>query len=174
MAIAVLFVLLLPALIGGIAFRYNDFYLREQKKKVMLEIQQHGIDTYLQGEETYGSYTMLKEEYISLEPALKVLPDTIATLPRVVEKDTLTYRVLSLVFHYKDKNYLLEVGKTMATINQYNRPLQRVALYVLVGLIVLIILIDLVFTRLLLKPLDVIIRTRLLHRRFPFREQGRH
>ncbi|WP_212005699.1 sensor histidine kinase KdpD [Chitinophaga sp. HK235] len=173
MAVAVLFVLLLPLLVEDIAYKYNDFYLREQKKKVLQVIHQNGIEAYLQGEDTYGSYTMLKEEYISLEPAgASHMPDTIATLQRVVEGDTLTYRVLSHILQANNRNFMLEVGKKTATISQYNRPLQRVALYVLGGLIIITILIDLVFTRLLLKPLGVIIQTRLINRRFPFKEHA--
>ncbi|NLR66809.1 HAMP domain-containing histidine kinase [Chitinophaga varians] len=173
MAVALLFVLLLPVLVEDIAHQYNDYYLREQKKKVLQVIQQNGIDAYLQGEDTYGSYTMLKEEYISLEPAGKtILPDTIATLQRVVEGDTLSYRVLSHILQANHRAFLLEVGRKTTTINQYNRPLQRMALYVLGGLIIITILIDLVFTRLLLKPLGGIIQTRLLHRRFPFKAQA--
>ncbi|AWO02057.1 two-component sensor histidine kinase [Chitinophaga alhagiae] len=173
LAIVVLFVLLLPFLVNTIAYQYNDFYLKEQKKKVLDVIAENGIDTYLQGEENYGGYTMLKEEYISLEPAGQiVLPDTIATLRRVVEEDTLTYRVLSHVFDYGGHRYVLEVGKTTATIGQYNRPLQKMALYVLIGLMVSTILIDLVYTRLLLRPLGIIIKNRLLHRRFPFRDNS--
>lgn len=170
-AIVILFVLLLPLLVDNVASAYNDYYLGEQKKKVLSIIQQNGIDFYLQGEDNYGSYTMLKEEYISLEPVGRIQPsDTIATQRRIVEHDTLTYRVLTHVFGYDDNRYILEVGKTTATIGQYNRPLQAVALYVLVGLTVLTVLIDLVFTRLLLRPLGQIIKTQLVNRKFPFKE----
>lgn len=171
LAIVVLFVLLLPALVNNIASEYTNYYLREQKKKVLKAINTNGIDYYLQGEASYGSYTMLKEEYISLEPdTMGTFQDTIETSQRLVEEDTLTYRVLRHVFPYDKKNYILEVGKTTATISQYNRPLQRVALYVLVGLIILTIVVDLVYTRLVLQPLGVIIRSRLLNRKFPFKE----
>lgn len=171
LAIVVLFVWLLPFLVNRIAYQYNDYYLKEQKRKVLNVIGQSGIDAYLQGEPNYGSYTMLKEEYISLEPAGKTAPpDTIATLRRVVEGDTLTYRVLSHTFHHNNGNYILEVGKTTASIGQYNQPLQRMALYVLIGLMVSTLVIDLVYTRLLLRPLATIIRNRLLNTRFPFTE----
>lgn len=171
LAIVVLFVWLLPFLVNRIAYQYNDHYLREQKRKVLNVIGKSGIDAYLQGEPSYGSYTMLKEEYISLEPAGRTfVPDTIATLQRVVEGDTLTYRVLSHTFNYSDRRYILEVGKTTATIGQYNQPLQRMALYVLIALIVSTIVIDLVYTRLVLRPLATIIRNRVLNARFPFRD----
>ncbi|NLR80040.1 sensor histidine kinase [Chitinophaga eiseniae] len=173
MAVAGLFILILPLLVEDIAYKYNDFYLREQKKKVLQVIQKNGIDAYLQGEENYGSYTMLKEEYISLEPATPLsFHDTIATMRRLVEGDTLTYRVLSHQLQANQRTFLLEIGKKTATISQYNKPLQRVALYVLGGLIIITIVIDLIFTRLLLHPLGKIISTRLLNRRFPFKTQA--
>ena len=134
-------------------------------------INKNGIDYYLQGDSSYGSYTMLKEEYISLDVAPAGFPaDTMETTQRIVDKDTLTYRILSHVFEYKQKKYLLEIGKTIATIDQYNAPLQKVALYALAGLILATLLVDLFFTRLLLRPLGVIIRTKLQNRKFPFKE----
>jgi two-component system, OmpR family, sensor histidine kinase ArlS len=170
LVMVVLFVLLLPVLVNKIAFQYTNYYLRQQKEKVLKVINQNGIDYYFQGDSSYGSYTMLKEEYISLEPVIHAVADTIQTSQRLVEGDTLTYRVLNHEFTYQGKNYMLEVGKTTATISQYNRPLQRVALYVLSALIALTIITDLVYTRLVLRPLGVIIRTKLRNQQFPFKE----
>ena len=171
MAIVILFVLLLPQLVNNIAFGYTNYYLKEQEKKVIDVINRNGIDYYLQGESNYGSYTMLKEEYISLElTGRNSIADTLFTSHRLVEGDTLNYRILNHVFDFGDKKYMLEIGKTTASIDQYNRPLQRVVLYVLIGLIALTILIDLVFTRLLLRPLGFIIKTKLVNRKFPFKE----
>ncbi|MGE7777003.1 sensor histidine kinase [Chitinophaga sp. NPDC101104] len=171
LAIVTLFVLALPFLVDRIAFQYNDYYLREQKKKVLDVIEKNGLEYYLAGERDYGSYTMLKEEYISLEPAgLQAVKDTIATVQRVVESDTLTYRVLTHIFSGEGKPYILEVGKTAATIGQYNRPLQKMAIYVLAGLLFTTVLLDLIYTRILLRPLGDIIRNQLLGRRFPFKD----
>jgi signal transduction histidine kinase len=154
-----------------VSLRYSDYSLRRQKEKVLSVINKNGVDYYLQGEEAYGSYTMLKEEYISLLPAstARVL-DTIETSQRVVEEDTLNYRVLIHEFNYDNRNYILEIGKTTATIRQYNRLLQRFTLFILVGLIALTILMDLIYTNILLKPLKKIVNTKLLHRKFPFKE----
>jgi two-component system sensor histidine kinase ArlS len=171
LAIVLLFILLLPRLVNDVAFQYTNYTLQEQKKEVLYEINKNGIDYYFQGDSSYGSYTLLKEEYISLEPAgTSVTRDTIETSKRIVENDTLTYRVLIHEFEFRNKKYMLEIGKTIAAINQYNQPLQRVALYVLIALIALTLFIDLVYTRLLLRPLGVIINTRLVNRRFPFKE----
>jgi two-component system sensor histidine kinase ArlS len=168
LAIVILFVLLLPLLVSKVAFQYTNYYLQQQKKKVLKVINRDGLDYYFQGDSSYGSYTMLKEEYISLEPVTERIADTIQTSQRLVEGDTLTYRVLNHEFEYQGKKYMLEVGKTIATIDQYNRPLQRMALYILGALIVLTILADLIYTRLLLKPLNIIIRSKLVNQQFPF------
>lgn len=171
LAVVVLFVLLLPLLVGKVAFQYTNYYLQEQKKKVLDVIRKNGIDFYLQGDSSYGSYTLLKEEYISLAPANgPSIRDTIQTSLRVVEGDTLSYRVLSHQFTNANRKYLLEIGKTTATISEYNLLLQRFTLFALIGLIAITILIDLVFTRKVLRPLGVIIRTKLVHRTFPFKE----
>jgi two-component system, OmpR family, sensor histidine kinase ArlS len=171
LAIVLLFVLTLPFLVESIADRYTNTYLRQQREKVLEVITRNGVESYLQGNESYGSYTMLKEEYISLEPVDRsVTLDTIYTDDRIVEQDTLTYRVLMHSFSSGSRRYLLEVGKTTATISQYNRPLQRIASIVLLGLIGLTLIIDLIFTRYLLKPLGMIIRSKLINRKFPFKE----
>lgn len=166
-----LFVLTLPYLIGEIASNYTDYYLQQQQKKVLEVVKKNGVDSYLQGEESYGSYTMLKEEYISLEPVEQGFKlDTIYTDQRVIEQDTLNYRVLIHAFDTEMGTYLMEVGKTIETIDQYKRPLQRIATYVLLGLILITLIIDLFYTRFLLRPLIRIIQTKIINRKFPFNE----
>ena len=171
MLMVVLFVLLLPYLISLASFRYTNYYLGEQKKKVLEVIEKNGVDYYLQGDSAYASYTMLKEEYISLVPAISNnARDTIETTQRVVEEDTLNYRVLIHPLNYQNNKYILEIGKTTATISQYNRLLQRFSLFILIGLIVISIVMDLIYTNVLLRPLAKIVRTKLLNRKFPFKE----
>ena len=169
--IVVLFILLLPGLVASVISGYTNHQLEEQKQKVLRNISRNGIDYYLQGDSSYGSYTMLKEEYISLERKATARDlDSIFTSQRLIEGDTLTYRVLSYTFSDHGKKYLLEIGKTLASINQYTHPLQKVALYVLISLVALTLLADLVFTRILLRPLSLIIKSKILNRKFPFTE----
>jgi signal transduction histidine kinase len=130
------------------------------------------LDYYFQGDDTYGSYTMLKEEFVALLPvADKFKMDTIADSKRLIESDTLDYKVLSYTFRQGNKNYLLEIGKTTERSDQYNKPLQRFALYILLALIVITILIDLTFIRIIVRPLSRIIKTKLLNRKFPFKSE---
>lgn len=169
--IVVVFVMLLPRLVDWISFAYTNNYLIQQQEKVMAVIDKNGLDYYLQGDSTYGSYAMLKEEYISLVPADQVtIPDTIETSRRIIEGDTLSYRVITHNFQSGNRHYVLEIGKTTDTIGQYNGLLQKFTLYTLIGLISLSILIDLLYTNVLLRPLSAIVKTKLLNRKFPFRE----
>lgn len=170
--IVALFVLLLPSLVNYASFQYSNYYLNQQKKKVLAVISENGVDYYLQGDSAFASYTMLKEEYISLLPAEDIhVKDTIETSQRIVGKDTLNYRILIHEISAENKNYILEIGKTTATISQYNKLLRRFTLYILVALILFSIIIDLVYTHILLRPLSRIIQTKLLNRKFPFKEQ---
>ncbi|HET7002049.1 MAG TPA: HAMP domain-containing sensor histidine kinase [Puia sp.] len=169
--IVLLFILLLPGIVKDVTSQYTNYILKEQKKKVLDNIQKKGIDYYFEGDSSYGSYTLLKEEFIALETVRDHSPaDSIFTDSRIVENDTLTYRLLDYTFEYKNKNYLLEIGKTVSAIDQYNRPLQKVALYTLAGLIFFTLILDLMFTRLLLRPLNLIITSKILNRKFPFKE----
>ena len=170
--IVVLFVLLLPSLVNYASFQYSNYYLEQQKKKVLDVISQNGVDYYLQGDRAFASYTMLKEEYISLLPADEsYVKDTIETSERIVGEDTLNYRILIHEIKDQDKPYILEIGKTTETISQYNKLLQRFTLYILIALIIFSIVIDLLYTHILLQPLSRIIRTKLLDRKFPFKEE---
>lgn len=172
LVIVLLFVLALPFLVKQIASEYTNYTLKQQRKNVLSVIKKNGLDYYFQGDDNYGSYTMLKEEFIALLPVQDNLSiDNIKNSQRLIESDTLNYRVLSYTFKDKNKNYLLEIGKTTTSIHQYNKPLQRVALYVLITLIGLTILLDLTFIRILIKPLAKIINTKLLNRKFPFKDE---
>ncbi|MFD2288028.1 sensor histidine kinase [Pedobacter petrophilus] len=171
LALGALFVAILPLVVNRIASDFTNFSLEGQRKKVMANIGKNGVETYLAGENSYGSYTMLKDEYIAIEKApVSLHLDTIRTTKRIVETDTLSYRVLSATFGFKGRNYLLEIGKTTASINLYNDSLQKFAVYVLVLLIAISIFSDLIFTRRLIRPLGQIIKKRLVNSKFPFIE----
>jgi two-component system, OmpR family, sensor histidine kinase ArlS len=169
LAIALFFVLALPYLVDNIASKYTDYVLQQQKAKVLDVVKREGIDSYLDGQESYGSYTLLKDEFIALVPVENSsFLDTIETAERVIEQDTISYRVLSHTFNANSDTYLLEVGRKTASISQYNRPLQRIALFVLLSLIFVTLIVDLIFTHHLIKPLGAIIKTKLVNQRFPF------
>ncbi|MBE9585301.1 HAMP domain-containing histidine kinase [Mucilaginibacter sp. JRF] len=169
LVIVVLFVLLLPLLITQINLSYTDGKLIAQKEKVLQIVKTLGIGNYITDGESYGSYTLLKEEYISLDEVdAREKLDTILNERRIVEGDTIEYRILSHTFKVNKKNYLLEVGKSVSTLDDTSGPLQKIAFLVLVCMILLTILADQLYSNYVLRPLRQIIKTRLNSSRFPY------
>ncbi|MBV8391316.1 MAG: sensor histidine kinase [Mucilaginibacter sp.] len=169
LVIVVLFVLLLPTLIRDINQSYTDNWLRRQKDKVLKIVNAQGIKNYIQNGESYGSYNaLLKEEYVSLDvDSLNENIDTIFNENRRVEGDTIQYRILSHNFKAGNQNYLLEIGKSIDTINETTTPLQNIAFEILLGMVLLTILADQVYSTYVLRPLGLIIKTKLIGHKFP-------
>jgi two-component system sensor histidine kinase ArlS len=169
MVIVVLFVLLLPVLIRDINTSYTDNWLRRQKEKVLKQVQGPGIKNYIQNGEGYGSYNaLLKEEYVSIDvDTTNENIDGIVNEPRAVEGDTIEYRILSHTFKVGDQKYLLEIGKSTDTINETATPLQNIAFEILLGMVLLTILADQIYSTYVLRPLGRIIKTKLIGHKFP-------
>jgi two-component system sensor histidine kinase ArlS len=168
LVIVTLFILLLPNIIEKINKSYTDSRLVKQKEKLLQIVRDKGIKTYIENGESYGSYLPLKEEYISLdevEPTYHL--DTIKDEQRLVERDTIDYRILSHTFKAGKKNYLLEIGKSTETIGETTGPLQNIAFQILLGMILLTILADQIYSNYILRPLSIIIRTKLIGNKFP-------
>ena len=166
--IVTIFVLLLPVLIQNINKIYADNRLHKDEEKVLQTVKDQGIKSYIQNGESYGSYTPIKDVYVSLdEDTLAENLDTIQNEPRKVEGDTILYRILSHNFAVKKKNYLLEIGISLDSINETSRPLQSIAFMILVGMIVLTVLADQIYSTYVLGPLGQIIKTKLIGNKFP-------
>jgi two-component system, OmpR family, sensor histidine kinase ArlS len=163
LVIVTLFVLLLPVLIRHINQNFTDSKLRKSKSKVLYIIKTSGVK-----ENLYAAYSPLKEEYYNLEEdTLDEHLDTIRTEPRRIEGDTIQYRILSYNFPVAKKNYLLEIGISQDTVNERSAPLQSVAFVVLLGMIILTIAADQLYSEYVLRPLGLIIKTKLIGQKFP-------
>ena len=169
LVIVVLFVLLLPTLIRNINQNYNDNRLHKQEEKAIVLIQKQGIGAFMENGEPYSSYTLLKDEYISIDTTDGSIGklDTITQQKRKVEGDTINYRILNRTFKIGKTNYMLEIGKSVSTIGDTDVALQSIALQVLLGMICLTILADLFYSNYILRPLDRIIQTKLIGNKFP-------
>ncbi|HWD88751.1 MAG TPA: HAMP domain-containing sensor histidine kinase [Mucilaginibacter sp.] len=169
LVIVVLFVLLLPVLIRDINSSYTDSWLRRQQDKVLRQVHQQGINTFIQNGEGYGSYNaLLKEEYVSMDvDSTDDNIDTIVNERRLVGGDTIQYRILSHNFKAGSQNYLLEIGRSIDTMNETAKPLQNIAFEILLGMVLLTILADQVYSTYVLRPLGQIIKTKLIGHKFP-------
>lgn len=157
--IVLIFISLMPLLIEEVALLNTDRQLNEKKEQVLSITEANGISSFVdESESGYGSYNLLKEEFISLE---LISPEEgftgIENSQRMVEDEVVNYRVLSYTFEQDGVHYLLEVGRSLSTIHEIEAALRRFALYLLLFIISLTVLTDIAFTKYLLKPLNRII-----------------
>jgi signal transduction histidine kinase len=154
-----LFLLLLPYLIERISLIQIDNELIQKREKVITLISSVGIEPFITSENgnTFGSYNILKEEFISLEKIdLNEDANFIEISQRLIEGEDITYRVLNYSFKVDGNTYLLEVGKSLSSISNTQRNIKKIVLLFIILIIILTFLTDLEYTRLLLQPLDKI------------------
>jgi signal transduction histidine kinase len=157
----ILFFMFMPWLIERINLIQVDQELIEKREKVITLISQIGIEPFMTSDSgnVFGSYNILKEEFVSLERIdLKDNVNYIDVTPRIIDGEEIEYRVLNYSFLIDGKMYLLEVGKSLANILHTKRNIKTVMLVFLVSIILITFLTDLLYTRSLLKPLDIITR----------------
>lgn len=169
LVIVTIFVLLLPTLVKNISQSYTDSKLRQQKDKLLKIVKNQGIKHYIQaGENDASYYSPLKEGYVSLvTDSLQEYLDTIKNEKRILEGDTIEYRILSHTFKAEKQQYLLEIAISIDAITETTRPLQNIAFQVLLGMILLTIMADQLYSNYVLKPLGLIIKTKLIGHKFP-------
>lgn len=154
------FVIIMPVVIKEVAILNTDRQLREKREQVLLILEDAGISSFIDEGSSggYGSYNLLKEEFISLEEVDSVQHlDEIENSARLVDEEIVDYRVLSYTFATDNKQYLLEVARSLSTIHEVEATLRRFALITLVLISLITILIDIAFTKHLLRPLNAII-----------------
>ncbi|MBJ6117107.1 HAMP domain-containing histidine kinase [Pontibacter sp. BT310] len=159
--VVLLLIAVLPPLIHRVALVNTDKRLNEKKDSVLEIISNQGIGNFVaEGSEgAYGSYNLLKEEFISIEQIPEpIVVDTVENSLRKVENEIVEYRVLSLTFEVDGSYYLLEIGRSIDTIQESIETMQQYALYFLAAVILITVFIDLAFNKILLQPLIVIVR----------------
>jgi signal transduction histidine kinase len=155
----ILFLLLLPWLIERINLIQVDEDLIDKREKVINLISKIGIEPFMISDSVnvFGSYNILKEEFVSLERIdLKEDVNYIDVAPRMIEGEEIEYRVLNYSLLVDNNMYLLEVGKSLESILRAKKNIQTVMLLFLVSIILITFLTDLLYTRSLLNPLDII------------------
>lgn len=160
--IIALLVLIIPWLVSRISIRDTDEMLIQKLDQVIELVDSLGMETYIDMDaelQLFGSYNILKEEYISIEP---IHSDTIVNIiqysQRIIEEELVDYRVLSYSIEENGNNYLIEIGKSIATIYQFEENLQRFAFIFLIIIVTLTFLFDLSFIQYLLVPFEKIVR----------------
>lgn len=157
------FLLAGPYLLKQFSLNYTDDRLAEKREQVLVIIQDEGIESFFYGGESgYGSYNILKEEYISLEKvADSVVQDSIFNEERIIEDEIVSYRVLAFTFTVDNTTYLLEIGRSLDTIQQIERVISTFIYIAFTAFIILSLFLDTTFHSILLRPFHKIIYDKL-------------
>ncbi len=154
-----LFIGFLPLIIERINTRQTDNELIDKREEILDLIAEVGIEPFitLGTDEGFGSYNILKEEFISLEKAdLSEDWNFIEVTKRLIDNETIDYRVLHYSFRVEGQTYLLEIGKSLTSIIYAEKNIRKVILIFLAIFIAVTLFSDLFYTSRILRPLKVI------------------
>lgn len=159
-AFAVVVIGLLPFVVKRINTIQTDLELIEKREKTIRIIEEAGIEAFItpDNENTFGSYNILKDEFISLErDTVSEELNYIEISSRLIEDETIDYRVLNYTIYIDDLNYLLQIGKSTETISKTEETTWSVIFVFLIFFIVSTLLLDLFYSKRILKPLEQIV-----------------
>jgi len=149
----------MPFIIERINLRQVDNNLIEKREKMISLISETGIEPFIISDTSnaFGSYNILKEEFISLEK-IDTEEDLnyIDVTPRLIEGEEIGYRVLTYSFNVDGQKYLLEVGKSIQSIVETGKDIRNVMLVFLILIILFTFIADYQYTRAILNPLEKI------------------
>jgi signal transduction histidine kinase len=151
------FLILLPFIIERINLKQVDNELVQKREQVLSLISDIGIEPFITSDSSFGSFNILKEEYISIEKAggdeeLNYIEES----SRLIEDEEIEYRVLLYSFKIEDQSYLLEVGRSLESIYNTGKNIRNVMLAFLIFIIVITFITDTQYTRIILTPLEKI------------------
>lgn len=160
--IIIIAVFVLPLTVREISIQEMDKQLIDKLDQLYKLIEVNGIEHFIDVQDDamgYGSYNILKEEYVSIE----VSPDTVLTeyiesTQRLVDGEVLDYRIISATFEYEEYFYLIEIGKSTSAITLFEKNLKKYTFIFLIFLLSLSVIFDLSVTQILLRPFYQIIQ----------------
>lgn len=159
LAFAGLFLLLMPVIVERINLRQIDNDLVSKREQVISIISDIGIEPFITSDtsDAFGSYDILKEEYVSLEKeAYPADLNQVDVETRMMEDEEIEYRVLKYSFLVDGQPYLLEVGRSLDSIVSAERNTRKIIILFLVFITAITFLTDILYNNILLRPLEVI------------------
>jgi signal transduction histidine kinase len=159
LAFTAAFLIFLPKIVERINIIQTDNELIKKREQVIDIISRIGIEPFITGDTStvFGSYNILKEEYVSLEKVtLEEDWNFISLSERVIDNETIEYRVLNYSFQIDGEMYLLEIGKSLVSIEYNRQNIRKVILIFLLTFILITISADLFYTGRVVYPLKLI------------------
>ncbi len=164
-------IILLIFLMGGpiflhyFALKNIDTELLEKREYILTLISNNGIEGFFYEEDSlagFGSYNILKEEYILLEKLDVAYPlDSIFNEERILDEVAVPYRVCAYVFGFENDYFLLEIGKSLETIQDLNAIIFRLMVILLILFIFFSFILDHSFNKHIFHPFKLIIQDKI-------------
>lgn len=157
----VIFVAFMPYIVERINIIQTDDELVNKREEVIDLISRIGIEPFMNSDtgNVFGSYNILKEEFISIEQVdLKEDWNFIEVSQRLIDNETINYRVLNYSLEVNGEKYLLEIGKSLTSILNTNKNIKTIIWTFLIFIILITLLSDLFYTHKTLQPLELIIK----------------
>lgn len=156
----------LPKVVEKIVYDHIDRRLQARMERVMLIIKKGGIDDIvLEQDCSFESYNILKEEFVAiypiLDPTRQISQAVIRNEAWSIEGERLQHRIIRKSFTYDNQLYELNIGEGISSIDELKKTIQSLSLWIMILVVTLSIFLDFAFVRVLLKPLNKIIHTKL-------------
>lgn len=152
-----LFLAFMPYIMERINLRHVDNNLVQKREQFLSLISDIGIEPFITADSAFGSFNILKEEFISLEMTdIEEDYNFIEVAVRDIDNEEIEYRVLNYTFEIDGQKYLLEVGRSLDSIEHTGKNMNRVMMLFLFFIIIITFITDTQYTRYILYPLEKI------------------
>ena len=156
----------LPVVVEKVVYNHIDKRLIARSERVMKIIQRGGINDIIAEQDcSFESYSILKEEFVAIRPLLsteKIPPmQVVRNEEWIIGGENMNHRIIRKPFIYDNQLYELNIGEGLSTVNQLKATISRFSLYMMIGIVLLSIFIDLGFVRILLRPFNRIVTGKL-------------
>jgi signal transduction histidine kinase len=161
LAFAAVLLALMPYIIERINISQTDRELIRKREQVIAMINGSGIEAFItsESESAFSSYNILKDEFISLERiTLDEDFNFIQVTQRLIEGETISFRVLSYSFDFKGQTYLLEIGKSLESMMHARKNIVRLTWWLFALIIIITLFAEIYYSYRVLHPLDLIIK----------------
>jgi len=160
------FLMLSPYLLRQLIIDNTDEELLAKKEEVLKLIQKGGIENFISNEnpeQGFGSYNILKEEYILLQavPVDFKIVEEISSEKRIIEEEEISYRVVADVIEIEGSSYLLEIGRSLNTIEKIESMFFQIAMGILFLFLALSFLLDSAISKRIMAPFNKIIQSKI-------------
>lgn len=158
--------MLSPYLLSQLIIDNTDEELLAKKEEVVKLIQKAGIENFISNEnpeQGFGSYNILKEEYILLQavPADFEIAEEISSEKRIIEEEEISYRVVADVIEIASSRYLLEIGRSLTTIEKIEALFFQIAMGILFLFLAFSFLLDSAISKRIMAPFNKIIQSKI-------------